>query len=504
MFKNMKLSTRIIGLVCLLLIMLTLTGLFALRQIHHIGHEIDNIAEDDLPLMRVVSRLTKYQLEQATRFAVILQLTYLKKQDKLEVESRNFKDAGKRITDVLREGRKLAKTGQTKADTPEMAKAFEAIDLMLGSVEKKHGEYEHHSEALLQKMASLDGTSSQKDKDELVAAALRMEEATSQLEDSLERISEQIDAMAKNLTRDAHDTQKQSFQILVPLTVLSIVGGILLSIIIVRAIVGTLRRTMGDLTTGSSEIAAASHEIANASQMLADQASSQAAALEQTSASLTQIAGYARENRAIIEGSHSLIAQAHDTIQSTKQLLSRAQQTTQNLQTGLGERLPGKLESLREALLQLNMLATQASVEASRNQATQGYAILTTEMKTFAGKSLETIHELLQQSQEATKELAQDQQVRTAANRQFADITTTSTRLKQNLDQLNEKAGEYALTISELDQALGSLSDSVQVYAATSEESAAASEQLNAQAAQMADTVGEIAVLLGGARKQKA
>lgn len=504
MFNKIKLSTRIIGIVSFLLVMLCTISLFSLRQIHHLELEIDEIAEDNVPLMRVVSTLTKYQLEQATHFGALVQFAYLKEKEKFEEEVRGFREAGRRVSDVVKQGRKIAGEGVKHADDDAQRKEFATIETMLGIIEKEHGDYEHHTEEMFQKMAQMMGDSKEAvNRQEMVAAVVRMVEETRHLEERFDEVVEHLDAITKALTEEAHAVQKLAYRVLIPLSIFSLGGGLLIAILIVSNIVRTLRKTMDQLSGGSMEISSASHQVATASQYLADQAASQAAALEEASASLSHIAGLARDNSSIIERSHELIAQSHDTIQSTKNMLGRSQQTSQRLHADLGEQLPRQLGSLNEALLQLNLLATNASVEASRSQATQGFSILTQEMKRFAEQCLEGIRSLQTQAREASKDLNQDQQIRTATVREFAHITDITTRLKQYLDQLNSKAAEYAGSVGELDQVMLSLSNSVETYAATSEESAAASEELSAQAHHMMDIVQDIAVLMGGSKPAK-
>ncbi len=500
MFKRVKLSTRIIGLVSFLLVMLSVISLFSLRQIHILEGEVEEIAKDDIPLMRVVSQLTQVKLDQATVFSELLQFGFLKQKEKFEEENRHFREAGQKTGDVIREGRKLTKQGMEHSHHPLQRKEFETIGTLLGVVEREHGDYMHHTQELIQKIAQQSFEGKTIPTEEMMAAILLMEKETKQMEDEFDKLAEHMDTIAKSLTKEAKEAQQLAYEVLIPLSILAIAGGLLLSLLIVRNIMKTLRNAMDTMTTGSAEVSSASNQIAAASQNLADQASSQAAALEEASASLSQIVNLAKKNSEIIAHSHKLFAQTDETIQAAKVMLSRAQQISDRLQAGLGEHLPKQLEIMNESMLQINMLSTNASVEATRNEATRGYAILTQEMKRFAEQSLESVRSLQAHARVAGKELIMDQQGRSSTLKEFNNISDISTRLKDNLDELNSSASEHALTVSELDQVLLMLSNNVQAYAATSEESAAASEELSAHAKQIMDSVHDIAQLMGGAK----
>ncbi len=632
MFKNIKLSTRIIGLVVFLLLMLSFISFFALRQIHHLELEIEEIANDNIPLMRVVSNLTKYQLEQATRFGTIVQYGYLGEKEKFNEEIRDFMDAGRRVNDVVREGRKIAREGIKHASREVQRKEFKFIENMLGEVERTHADYEHHSEEMFQEIAmfmtrtpmehahreemgaatqgiapltatprspgipaeetaaeggcaaqglslvqiqillrdlnlyqqTIDGgwgpgteqavreyqgrhpdlpvtgelnpatcqalgaevrpepeqTSTLPRRAEgdpdvgneeagqasrrefLLAAVERMEKETTLLEEEFSEVLEHVDNITQALTQEARAAQRLAYAILIPLIIFSLGGGLLLSILIVRNIVSTLRNIIDSISNGSAEISAASHQIASTSQDLAEKAASQAAALEQASASLAQITELARNNSKVVEQSHSLIEESHGIIHKTQGKLDRAEHLTETINNEMTEHLQQNLQSLNERLLQINLLATNASVEATRHEATQGFGILTQEIKQFAGQSLEFIHALQKQANHVLEELEQNHQLHVETLKDFTYTTEVSDRLKQRLDELNEQAAEYAGNIAELDSVMTSLSNDVQANAASSEESAAASEQLSAQASSMLEIVNEIAKLMGGSHRK--
>ena len=65
---QIKIGSRIIGLVTILLILMGSLAGFSLIKISMIGDEIKTIAEDDLPLIRMISEITSAQFEQSLSF----------------------------------------------------------------------------------------------------------------------------------------------------------------------------------------------------------------------------------------------------------------------------------------------------------------------------------------------------------------------------------------------------------------------------------------------------
>jgi methyl-accepting chemotaxis protein/methyl-accepting chemotaxis protein-1 (serine sensor receptor) len=79
------------------------------------------------------------------------------------------------------------------------------------------------------------------------------------------------------------------------------------------------------------------------------------------------------------------------------------------------------------------------------------------------------------------------------------DITSSATQVKTLVDEVNLGSQEQSRGIDQIAKAISQMEQVTQKTAANAEESASASEQLNAQAAAMADIVNRLTALAGGA-----
>ena len=65
MLSNVKVSWKILGLVILMLTAAMAVNGYGILQLQSIGAEIEDIAEQDIPVMEKITSITVHQLEQA-------------------------------------------------------------------------------------------------------------------------------------------------------------------------------------------------------------------------------------------------------------------------------------------------------------------------------------------------------------------------------------------------------------------------------------------------------
>jgi methyl-accepting chemotaxis protein len=80
----------------------------------------------------------------------------------------------------------------------------------------------------------------------------------------------------------------------------------------------------------------------------------------------------------------------------------------------------------------------------------------------------------------------------------FAQVAGSTTKVKELVAEIAGATNEQAQGVDQINRAVGEMNQITQQVAANAEESASASEELNAQAAQMRAFVGELVVLVNG------
>ncbi len=225
--------------------------------------------------------------------------------------------------------------------------------------------------------------------------------------------------------------------------------------------------------------------LSDGSQSLAQGATEQAAAVEELSATLDELSKSAKLN---LQKSAEVRENAHltgDQVNLSSQQMELLVSAMADIST-TSEQIENIISTIENIAFQTNILALNASVEASRaGEAGKGFAVVANEVRTLAAKS--------DQAAKATKELIENS-VR-ATTKGSAIVNDVSQTLQKTLalvnqsnsaiDEITDAVQEEAEAVSQVAEGIGQIANVVQTNTANSEESAAVSTELFEQVSRM-------------------
>jgi methyl-accepting chemotaxis protein len=249
-----------------------------------------------------------------------------------------------------------------------------------------------------------------------------------------------------------------------------------------------------DVRASAEQVAAAGTQIASGSQGLASGATQQAGNIAEIATSVTELADAATRNSI---GAASAQQSADGTVASAEAGVADMQKLAEamaRIQTG-SEETAKVLRTIDEIAFQTNLLALNAAVEAARaGEAGRGFAVVAEEVRALARRSADAARrseELIHANRERVRDgVAIGAQV-------LGRLTEMSGRTREAHAVLTDVARTSAQQrdgISRIDEALQTLSSVTQSTAANAEESAAAGEELGAQASSLCDLVATFSV----------
>jgi len=274
--------------------------------------------------------------------------------------------------------------------------------------------------------------------------------------------------------------------------------GLILPFFVRRQITGVLQELAVKMAEGAEQVATAAAQVASSSQSLAQNASKQAASIEETAASIHEITTVNQENagraNGLVETMKEVGAASRIKDSHMDELVAWVEATHES-----GRKVAKIIKAIDEIAFQTNILALNAAVEAARaGEAGSGFAVVADEVRNLAGRSAEAARNTAQLIEEAIRGSEQGKQ--TANRCQEAGATTT--RLGREVAQLStdvcHATSEQAKGIQQIEQALVQIGTATQATAASAKQSAAASEELDAQAAGMRQLADQLSELVQG------
>ena len=284
MFANMKLGTKIYSLVMILLVIFAGVSGFSLFKINSIGVEIEEIAEVDIPLTTIITKVTVHQLEQAINFERAMRMGGLlaineNATETLKVAVKKFNELTISIEEEIQIGEEIARTGISHASTEEARKEFQFVEEHLVDIDKRHATYVKHVEEVF--LLIENGKIEEADHK---AEAIEVEEE--KLDKDLEEFDEQVAKFTEESALRAETDEKQAMIIISIASAAGLLLGLLLSFMIVRSITRPIQKVIAGIAGGSEQVASASSQVSASSQIMAEGASEQAASIEETSSTL--------------------------------------------------------------------------------------------------------------------------------------------------------------------------------------------------------------------------
>lgn len=180
-----------------------------------------------------------------------------------------------------------------------------------------------------------------------------------------------------------------------------------------------------------------------------------------------------------------------DTV--TKEMASLNEAMTSINETS--EHIGNIIKTIEDIAFQTNILALNAAVEAARaGEAGKGFAVVADEVRNLASKSADaakTTTTLIQQSLEAVHN---GSHIADSTSEALSSVEKRAHGVEEAVNQISAASEKQAGMIEHIKTSIDQISCVVQTNSATSEESAAASEELSGQASMLKELMGMFSI----------
>ncbi len=247
---------------------------------------------------------------------------------------------------------------------------------------------------------------------------------------------------------------------------------------------------LGNIREASMQVTTGSQQVASASQSLAQGSTEQASALEEVSASIEEIAEKTRINAAEANNANKLVIEAKEgAVKGNQQM--KEMMVAMNEINESSENISKIIKVIDDIAFQTNILALNAAVEAARaGSHGKGFAVVAEEVRNLAAKSAKAANETAELIENSISKVEKGSRLAEETGAALAEISANIDTIVEIISDIASASNVQATAVAQIDQALGQVSVVVQSNSATSEQCAAASEELSNQAMRLRELIG--------------
>ncbi|MBS6217908.1 MAG: MCP four helix bundle domain-containing protein [Clostridiales bacterium] len=253
----------------------------------------------------------------------------------------------------------------------------------------------------------------------------------------------------------------------------------------IQHLLQNLNSTMAEILNASDQVSAGADQVSVGSQSLAQGATEQASAVQELSATINEIDTSAQNSAETAKIAKEKVDLAANQVQISNDLMQEMRQAMDDIYSG--QRDIGQIiDTIENIAFQTNILALNAAVEAARaGSAGKGFAVVADEVRSLASKSDQAAKQSKAIIESSLSHVERGKALTEDVGVNMQKTVSYASEVSEYIEKVTNNSIAEASSIEQLTTGVDQISAVVQTNSATSEQSAAASEELSSQAVMM-------------------
>ena len=254
-----------------------------------------------------------------------------------------------------------------------------------------------------------------------------------------------------------------------------------------KQIVGTIQSASKEINNGSGQLANASEDLAEACTTQAAQVSDIAMLINQLNDNIAGNKKEAEEAVKISNLSGSTLMAGNAKMEELKTAIKEISNCSEQINSIIG--------TIEDIASETNLLALNAAIEAARaGEAGKGFAVVAEQVKKLAEESAQAVGKTTQLIETTILAVHNGAEIADEAAASMEDVMLGSTEVGERIQKIVEKLENEETSIGQINDNISEIAGIVDNNSATSEETAAVSEEQKSQAEVMVELVGRFVI----------
>lgn len=250
-----------------------------------------------------------------------------------------------------------------------------------------------------------------------------------------------------------------------------------------------LSRIIASAITSASVVENAADEVSRGSLDLSQRVQEQAAALEETSATMDEMNAAVQNNTQNAQQANKLAQDVQDKADNGTKVMQQTIEAMMTIQAS-SQKIAEIVTLIDGIAFQTNLLALNAAVEAARaGDHGRGFAVVAGEVRALAQKSAEAAKDIKSLIDESVGRIDHGTQLATESGEVLNNINQAVVQVTDMISQIASASSQQAEGIQQVHKAISDIDQVTQQNAALVEETSAAAESMNEQAAELKDNM---------------
>ena len=254
----------------------------------------------------------------------------------------------------------------------------------------------------------------------------------------------------------------------------------------------TMSDTLAQIGIVSSQVSTGADQVAGGSHALAQGATEQASAVEELAATISDISIHITNTAQNSNEAEKMSLAASGAVTESNQKMQSMMGAMQDI-SDKSRQIEKIIKTIEDIAFQTNILALNAAVEAARAGGTagKGFAVVADEVRNLASKSAEAAKNTTQLIESSITAVDHGTTLAEETANALLGIVDSSQATTSLITEINHAASEQSNSVSQIKIGMDQISAVVQTNSATSEQSAAAAEELSGQATMLRELLAK-------------